>query len=86
MVVLVFSCHTLHKMLAQSPFVSFTLSQGQVLESLFGIVFFVWVIYSIVIVYHWIRYGHRSPIGVSALIAHFVISLGLFLLAASGFA
>ena len=69
----------------QSPFASIALGQTQVLEILFGIVFFVWAIYSIVLVYHWVRYGHRSTIGVPMLITHFIISAGLFLLAASGF-
>jgi hypothetical protein len=69
----------------RSP-VSFSFSQPQVLGIVFILVFFVWAIYTIIIIYHWIRFGHRSTVGIPIIIAHLLISAGLFLMAFSGFA
>ena len=68
-----------------SPIASFALNQGQMLEIVFFLVFFVWGIYTIVIIYHWMRYGNRAAVAVPVIIAHFVISLALFLMAAIAF-
>jgi hypothetical protein len=68
-----------------SPLASFAFNQTQILEVVFFLVFFVWAIYTIVIIYHWMRYGNRAPVGVPIILAHFVISLGLFIFGAVGF-
>ena len=68
-----------------SPFASLALHQTWVLEIVFFLIFFVWVLYTIVIIYHWIRYGHRASVAIPIIVAHFFISVGLFLMAASGF-
>ncbi len=70
----------------QSPFVSFAANQPRVLEIVFVLIFFVWAIYTIVMIYHWIKYGHRSKIAIPAIIIHLIVSTLLFLMAASGFA
>ncbi|MDR3546743.1 MAG: hypothetical protein P4M11_00455 [Candidatus Pacebacteria bacterium] len=72
--------------LPQSPLATYSFSQTQVLEIVFGLIFFVWFLYTLVIIYHWLRYGHRSSIGIPAIIVHLVVSAGLFAMAASGFA
>lgn len=64
----------------------FAFSQGQVLEVVFGLVFFIWALYTLILAYHWIRYGHRSWIGIPAIIIHLLVSGALFLMAVSGFA
>jgi hypothetical protein len=60
-----------------------TFSTVQVLEIVFALV---WAIYTLVVFYHWIRYGHSLKAGIPALIIHLVVSGALFLFAASGFA
>jgi tellurite resistance protein TehA-like permease len=71
----------------QSPFSSFFsgVNPIQAFEIAFCLVFFVWVIYTFVIAYHWFRYGHQSKIGVTLLVTHLVVSGFLFVMAASGF-
>jgi tellurite resistance protein TehA-like permease len=65
---------------------SVNFSTGEVLEIVFALVFAVWAIYTIVVFYHWIRYGHSTKISIPALILHVIVSSALFLMAASGFA
>ncbi len=57
----------------------------QVLEIVFGLVFLVWFIYTLVVIYHWIRYAGKSWLVAPAITAHVVISIALFIMAASGF-
>ena len=68
------------------PLASILQNEGQVLTAVFGLVAAVWLIYTGVIFYHWVRYGNRSMHTIPALLAHFAISIGLLLMAASGFA
>jgi hypothetical protein len=42
------------------------------------------VIYTLISVYHWLRYGHHSVAVIPAIIVHLFASTGLILLAASG--
>ncbi|MEA2701932.1 MAG: hypothetical protein QOE22_641 [Candidatus Parcubacteria bacterium] len=51
---------------------------------IFAIVFFIWVAYTLVLAYHWFRYGHRSFLAVPMLVLHVVVSGTLMLLAAAG--
>jgi hypothetical protein len=61
------------------------LSPAVVFTIVVGLVFLVWALYTIVVTYHWVRYGHRSRVGIPAIIVHLVVSSALFLMAASGF-
>jgi|GEM_PF-1163439 len=55
-----------------------------VLPAIFAIVFFIWVAYTLVVAYHWFRYGHRSLLAVPLLALHIVVSGTLMLLATAG--
>lgn len=50
------------------------------------IMFVLWLVYTVVASYHWLRYGHRSSIAIPAIITHLVVSGALALFAISGFA
>ncbi|MBA3789310.1 hypothetical protein H0X32_02865 [Patescibacteria group bacterium] len=71
----------------QTPFSTIftTINEGQVLAITFALIFIVWLIYTLVVTYHWLKYGHRSWVAVPALSIHLVVSALLFLLAISGF-
>lgn len=47
-------------------------------------VFICWLIYTIVAVYHWIRYSHASLVALPAIAVHLFVSLVLFGYAVSG--
>lgn len=55
-----------------------------VLPAIFAIVFFIWLAYTLVVAYHWFRYGHRSFLAVPLLALHVVVSGTLMLLATAG--
>lgn len=55
-----------------------------VLPAIFAIVFFIWVAYTLVVTYHWVRYGSRSFLTVPLLALHVVVSGTLMLLATVG--
>jgi len=57
---------------------------SQVVSVLFALLFILWVVYTIVTAYHWLRYGHRSAVAIPALIVHVIISGYLALFAVSG--
>jgi hypothetical protein len=48
------------------------------------VVFVIWVIYTLVLAYHWFRYGHRSIVAIPMLVLHVVVSGTLMLLAVAG--
>jgi hypothetical protein len=50
---------------------------------LFG-VFICWMIYTVVAIYHWLRYSHASLVAVPAIATHLFISFVLFGYAVSG--
>lgn len=52
--------------------------------AIFAIVFFIWIAYTLVVAYHWFRYGHRSFVTVPMLVLHVVISGTLMLLTVAG--
>jgi hypothetical protein len=62
------------------------ISQQEILTIVLLLVFIVWLIYTFIVMYHWIRYGHRSWIVMPVLATHVIISAALFLMAISGFA
>jgi hypothetical protein len=71
----------------QAPFsgVLSNINQGELLFIIFALMFISWLIYTAIVTYHWIRYGHRSWLVVPALAAHVIVSGVLFIVAFSGF-
>lgn len=65
----------------------FHLGQGQVglpditglITVAFTLLFIVWVVYTIVIIYHWFRYRHQSWFAVPAVVLHLFVSGTIFL-------
>lgn len=51
----------------------------------FTLMFIVWAIYTLVSIYHWVRYGRDSWIAWPAIAAHLVVSAALMIFAVSGF-
>lgn len=62
-----------------------TLDSRVVLSSIFLMLAFVWLIYTLVATYHWLRYGHRSAVAIPVLIIYVVVSWLLASYAVSGF-
>ena len=52
---------------------------------LFTAIFILWLIYTAVSIYHWVRFGHNSWIAVPAIGLHLFISVVLMFFATSGF-
>ena len=71
----------------QTPFDSnfMHLSSGTVFLIVFFLILIIWLIYTLVAGYHWLKFGNQSKIGISVLIVHVVVSALLFLMAGSGF-
>lgn len=71
----------------QSPFSkpAFSLpaaNLSSILTVVFLLIFAVWVIYTVVVAYHWFRYGHQSWLALPAIVAHlFVSGLCIFMIA-----
>jgi hypothetical protein len=57
---------------------------GTVLPAIFAIIFFIWLAYTLIVTYHWLRYGHRSLLTVPVLALHIIVSGTLMLLATAG--
>ncbi len=53
------------------------ISSGSIVTWLFYLVFAYWAIYTIVAIYHWIRYSRASHIAVPAIVVHILVSLAL---------
>lgn len=51
---------------------------------LFYFILAYWVIYTLVAVYHWLRYSHASWIAIPAILVHISVSLALIGYAISG--
>lgn len=60
------------------------ISAGHATEWLLYAVFAFWIIYTIVAVYHWLKYSHDSWIAFPAIIIHVVVSVILVSYALSG--
>jgi hypothetical protein len=56
----------------------------QVVSVAFAVLFVVWIVYTLVTGYHWLRYGHKSAVAIPALIVHVIVSGYLALFAVSG--
>ncbi|HEY0979268.1 MAG TPA: hypothetical protein VGE23_00265 [Candidatus Paceibacterota bacterium] len=61
-----------------------TLPVESVVSLLFLALFALWLVYTLVSAYHWLRYGHRSAVAIPVLIVHVVVSWLLAGYAASG--
>jgi hypothetical protein len=48
-------------------------------------VFVVWLLYTLIAAYHWLRYSHGSLLAIPALAVHLFVSLSLALFSVSGF-
>lgn len=51
-----------------------------------GILFVLWLVYTLIAAYHWLRYGYHSPLAIPALAVHAFVSLAIAAFAVSGFA
>lgn len=59
-------------------------SSGLIVEWFLYAVFAFWIIYTLVAVYHWLKYSHDSWIAFPAMAVHFVVSIVLISYALSG--
>jgi len=60
------------------------LSSGVVVTWILYAVFAFWALYTIVAIYHWVKYSHASMIAFPAVAAHLVVSFALMSYALSG--
>ena len=51
---------------------------------IFALVFGLWLAYTLIVTYHWLRYGHKSFLAVPMLATHIVVSGMLFLMTTAG--
>ena len=56
----------------------------EVVPVFFFLVFFVWLVYTLVAVYHWLRYANNTTLGLCAITAHLIVSAWLALYTVSG--
>ena len=57
----------------------------ELMSVMFTFIFIIWLVYTIISVYHWFRFGRNSWIAVPAVTAHVVVSGALMLFITSGF-
>lgn len=57
---------------------------SSVLTIAFFLIFVVWIGYSIIVAYHWFRYGHQSWLAVPAIAIHVLVSGFLIFYIATG--
>lgn len=59
-----------------------TANFSSILTVVFLLIFAVWAIYTVVVAYHWFRYGHQSWLALPAIVAHVIVSgLCIFMIA-----
>lgn len=61
-----------------------TVSIESVVAIIITIVFIWWAIYTLVVMYHWLRYGRESWFAVPLLALHFAVSGWIFVFATGG--
>lgn len=61
-----------------------TIAPGLVVEWIFFIVLAFWALYTLVAIYHWLKYSHASSIAFPAIIVHLAVSFMLISYALSG--
>jgi hypothetical protein len=55
-----------------------------VVSIIFTLLFIWWVVYTVVVTYHWVRFGRSSWVAVPALAVHLAVSGGIFVFMTSG--
>jgi len=60
-------------------------STHDVVSIMFTVIFLLWAVYTVVAIYHWVRYGHKSWLAVPTITLHIVVSAALMIFATSGF-
>ncbi len=60
------------------------ISTGTIIVWALYVVFAFWALYTIVAIYHWLKYSHASWVAFPAIAVHLVISLALMSYALSG--
>lgn len=60
------------------------ISAGSVVEWALYIVFAFWALYTIIAIYHWLKYSHASWVAFPAIATHLIISFALIAYALSG--
>jgi hypothetical protein len=63
---------------------STTISPGIALEVLLFAVFGFWALYTLIAIYHWLKYSHASLIAFPAIAAHLFVSFALMTYALTG--
>lgn len=61
-----------------------TISAGTLTVWVLYVVFAFWAIYTLVAVYHWLKYSHASWVAFPAIAAHFFVSIAFMSYALSG--
>lgn len=61
------------------------LTGAEFISVFFTIIFILWAIYTLVSVYHWVRYGRSSWVAVPAIGVHLIVSAFLMVYAVAGF-
>lgn len=59
-------------------------SQGLMVEWFLYAVFAFWAVYTLIAIYHWLKYSHASWVAFPAIAAHVLVSLALMSYALSG--
>ena len=67
-----------------SQFVPGSFSAGIALEWFLYLVFAFWAVYTLVAIYHWLKYSHASWVTFPAIALHLIVSLSLISYALSG--
>lgn len=57
---------------------------GEVAPVIFLLVFLIWIIYTLIAAYHWIRYSDSRVHGIAAIVTHIIVSSWLAIYAVSG--
>jgi hypothetical protein len=61
-----------------------TVPAGSTLTVLLAFVFAVWLIYTLVATYHWLKYSHASLLAFPAIFVHLAVSVALMSYALTG--
>ena len=71
------------ELLAQLHLTGFV-SSGNLIVWVLYFAFFIWAVYTLVAIYHWIKYSHASLVALPAIGAHLFVSFALITYALSG--
>jgi len=73
------------RMGVEMPFMPEITSAYDLASIVFTLAFILWALFTIISVYHWMRYGRNSWIAAPAIALHLFVSAALMLFATSGF-